>query len=76
MANNKSNTNLLDFLSQTFTRNRAVMIPQGASLVLCGTFIDKGKATRLGRDGQSTIDALSCEQHEEADTRIFAHAAE
>ena len=51
------------------------MILQGTSLVLGETFIDEGKATKLGRDGQSTINALRCEQHEEADTRMFADAA-
>ncbi len=51
------------------------MIPQGTSLVLGETFIDEGKATKLGRDEQSTIEALSCEQHKEADSHIFAHTA-
>ena len=74
MQNCKSKANLLAFLSDTFCKERASMIPKDINIILGGTFVDQAKAVALTKNDESIIEQLSCKEHEEADTRIFAHA--
>lgn len=50
-------------------------LPAGCTLILGGIFHDPGRTVLLSADCQVELPELSCEKHEEADTRIFAHIA-
>jgi len=48
-------------------------LPRGFKLIVAGLASDPGKTFLLTAAGSSEIPDLSCTDHEEADTRIFAH---
>lgn len=51
------------------------LLPEGCTLILGGIFCDPGRTVLLSANCQVQLPELSCEKHEEADTRLFAHIA-
>lgn len=74
ISNGKNKRNLLEFLSSSLCK-RKHLIPADTTLILGGcTAQDPGRTLRITRASHSILDEeLSCKDHEEADTRIFAH---
>ncbi|CAL8378921.1 unnamed protein product [Arctogadus glacialis] len=66
--------NLLNYMGEAWaTQNKS--LPAGCTLILGGIFCDPGRTVLLSADCQVELPELSCEKHEEADTRMFAHIA-
>ncbi len=66
--------NLLNYMGEAWAaQNKS--LPAGCTLILGGIFCDPGRTVLLSVDCQVELPELSCEKHEEADTRMFAHIA-
>lgn len=50
-------------------------LPAGCALILGGIFSDPGRTVLLSAECQVEVPELSCEKHEQADIRMFAHTA-
>lgn len=72
ISNRENKHHLQEYLCNTWLKN-CEHIPAGFSLVLGG--MESGPAKMLSHFGVMSTEQLSCEEHEEADTRIFAHLA-
>ena len=72
MENPNNKARLLAFISNEWCEH-SDWIPDGVSVFLGGTFEASGKAVCIGNKTVIVIPQLSCDDHEEADTRIFAH---
>jgi len=66
--------NLLNYMGETWAAQHK-SLPAGCILILGGIFHDPGRTVLLSADCQVELPELSCEKHEEADTRMFAHIA-
>jgi hypothetical protein len=72
--NNKAN--VLNYLKLgTSWMNGHDQIPANFMIILGGLFRDAGEAVELTAIDATHVHDLACPQHEEADTRIFAHVA-
>ena len=72
LKNQMNKANYLDFLTSYLLRNKDI-IPRGVKFIFGGTSKDPKKAHCITSRTSSSLDELSCAEHEEADTRIFAH---
>ena len=72
VSNHENKEHLQQYLSTTWMTNHQG-IPVGCTLILGG--MTRGPAMMLTNHGTSELDCLGCDEHEEADTRIFAHIA-
>ena len=72
-ANNKGT--LLSYFSNCLCQNAETLIPENVIVILGGSFETRSKSVAVRNGTCVEIQALSCEQHEEADTRIMAHLA-
>lgn len=66
--------NLLDYIGEAWVAQKT-SLPTGFSLILGGIFRHPGRTILLTTDCQIELPELSCEKHEEADTRMVAHIA-
>ncbi|XP_060776579.1 uncharacterized protein LOC132886053 [Neoarius graeffei] len=72
--NPRNKANLLNYLGEAWTaQNKS--LPAGCTLILGGVFCDPGRTVLLSANCQIELPELSCEKHDEADTRTFAHIA-
>lgn len=71
IANHENKSNLLKYLQESWIQETG-LIPDGCSVVVGG--FCPGPAVIITCNGVSLVSSLACPQHEEADTRIFAHA--
>jgi len=72
--NPQNKANLLNYMGEAWAaQNKS--LPTGRTLILGGIFHDPGRTILLSADCQIELPELSCEKHEEADTRMFAHIA-
>ena len=71
IANYENKRNFLQHLQDSWMQETA-HIPDGCSVVIEGFY--HGPAVMLTRNSVSLLSGLACQQHEEADTRIFVHA--
>ena len=61
--------NLLNYMGEAWAaQNKS--LPAGCTLILDGIFCDPGRTVLLSADCQVEIPELSCEKHEEVDTRM------
>jgi len=74
IQNTLNKANLLNYMGEAWTAQHK-SLPAGCTLILGGIFRDPGRAILLSADCQTELPELSCEKHEEADTRMFAHLA-
>ena len=72
-ANNKGT--LLSYFSNCLCQNAETFIPENTIVILGGLFETRSKCVAVRNAEVVDIQALACEQHEEADTRIMAHLA-
>jgi len=72
LGNPENKAGLLNFISNEWCAH-ADWIPEGLSLIIGGTFQVSGKAVCIINKTETVLSDLSCADHEEADTRIFAH---
>ena len=72
IQNPQNKANLMDYVAEAWSAN-CKSLPPGCQLILGGVFCDPGRTVLLSADGQVELPELSCEKHEEADTRMFAH---
>ena len=72
-ANNKGT--LLNYFSNCLCQNAETLIPQNIIAIIGGLFGTRSRCVAVRNGEVVEIPALSCEQHEEADTRIIAHLA-
>lgn len=72
--NPMNKANLLNYLGESWVSQNE-SIPAGCRLLLSGIFRDPGRTILLTSDCPIELPELSCENHEEADTRIFAQIA-
>ena len=72
MKNPSNKANLLDFFSSSLSDNKH-LIPDSVAFILGGTFREPGATLLVTNNSVSNVEELSCIEHEEADTRIFAH---
>ena len=66
--------NIQNYLADTWIANY-MDLPANVRLILGGIFKESNKAVTITRTGFVIVPELACEDHEEADTRIFAHVA-
>jgi len=74
IANQKNKAAIQNYLADSWTTHHKEM-PQGVKLILGGMYNEAHKSVVITTDGSHVIPDLQCEDHEEADTRIFAHIA-
>jgi hypothetical protein len=76
LINNPQNkAGLLNYLGESWSRDHTAL-PDGLVFMLGGVFKDPAKTIVLKSDEPAVeLQELSCTDHEEADTRIFAHVA-
>lgn len=55
--------------------NNHAQLPPDFKVVIGGLLNDPGKTVEVTQSGLAEIPELACSEHEEADTRMFAHAA-
>ena len=72
-ANNKGT--LLKYFSNYLCKNAETLIPENIIAIIGGLFEARSRCEAVRNGVVVEIPALSCEQHEEADTRIIAHLA-
>ena len=72
MNKHENKGNLLQFLQESW-ENEVDLIPNDCTFTIGGFAL--GKAVMLTAKGVSELTCLTCPLHEEADTRIYAHAA-
>ena len=72
LKNQKSKAKYLDYLTAYLKRNND-LIPRGVKFIFGGTSKDSGIAHYITSTVSSSLDEFTCANHEEADTRIFAH---
>ena len=72
MNKNQNKGNVLQFLQESW-KNEVDLIPNDCTVTIGG--FAPGPAVMLTAEGVSEFTCLTCPQHEEADIRIFAHAA-
>ena len=75
MSNLNNKANLLSYFSNSICQNAEEMIPKDVIVIIGGCFEYRSKAVAVRNGNIVDIDLLSCEEHEEADTRIMAHLA-
>ena len=75
MSNSNNKANLLSYFSNSICQNAEEMIPKDVIVIIGGCFESRSKAVAVRNGNIVDIDSLSCEEHEEADTRIMAHLA-
>lgn len=64
--------NLLNYMGEAWAaQNKS--LPAGCTLFLGRIFRNPGRNVLLSADCQVKLPELSCEKHEEADTRMFPH---
>ncbi|KAL5015266.1 hypothetical protein ScPMuIL_009536 [Solemya velum] len=73
MSNADNKARLLSYLSKFWCQHSEESIPKGITFMIGGTFEDRAKAVALRSGSMTSLEMLSCEEHEEADTRIIAH---
>jgi len=73
IGNPRNKANLLRYFSDYVCDHSQELIPDGTTVILGGSFEDKGKAVAVRQDAQTSLHSISCEEHEEADTRLIAH---
>ena len=66
--------NLLNYIGEAWAAKHK-SLPARCTLILGGIFSDPGRTVLLSADSKAELPELSCEKHEEADTRMFAHIA-
>jgi len=64
--------NLLNYMGESWAAQNE-SLPALCTLVLGGIFRDPGRTVLLSAECPVELPELSCEKHEEADTRMFAH---
>ena len=74
MRNQKNKANLLNYIASSMLMHPK-MLPTDMTFILGGMMEDSGHTIILRNGISNIISDLSCEKHEEADTRIFAHLA-
>ena len=74
MRNHKNKANLLNYIAWSMLMHPK-MLPTDMTFILGGMMEDSGHTIILRNGVSNIISDLSCEKHEEADTRIFAHLA-
>ena len=72
IAKHENKGNLLKYLQESWIQE-AAQIPDDLSVVVGG--FCPGPAVEITSDDVSYLPSLACQQHEEADTRIFAHSS-
>ena len=72
ISNQENKHHLQEYLSNSWSHN-IECIPPRCTFIFGG--MTSGPATILSSFGVLCNDHLSCDEHEEADTRIFAHLA-
>ena len=72
IANDSNKAALQNYLAVSWEKHMKEL-PRGFQLIVGGLASDLGKTLLLTAAGSSEIPDLSCTDHEEADTRIFAH---
>ncbi|KAA0712401.1 hypothetical protein E1301_Tti018229 [Triplophysa tibetana] len=65
--------NLLNYTGETWAAQNKSLPTEGCTLILGGIFCDPCRTVLLSADCQVELPELSCEKHDEADTRMFAH---
>lgn len=74
VQNPLNKANLLNYMGEAWAAQHEAL-PPGFTLILGGVFRDPGRAVLLSEDCHIELPELSCEKHEEADTRMIAHIA-
>lgn len=74
IQNPQNKANLLNYIGESWLNNHA-RIPANCMMILGGLFRDPGKTVQLTTTEATQLDEISCQIHEEADTRMFAHIA-
>ena len=70
VRNPMNKANLLNYMGESWgAQNKS--LPVGRTLILGGLFHDPGRTVMLSADSHVEVPELSCEKHEEADTRMF-----
>ena len=72
--NMKNKANLLDYIGNSWMKNNA-RLPADFKVVIGGLLINPSKTFEITKSGCTELPELACKEHEEADTRMFAHAA-
>ena len=72
-ANNKGT--LLSYFSNCLCQNAETLIPENTIVILWSSFESWSICEAVRNTDVVEIEALSCEQHKEADTWILAHFA-
>ena len=74
VQNPLNKANLLNYMGKAWAAQHK-SLPAGCTLILGGLFRDPSRTVLLSADCQVELSELSCEKHEETDTRMFAHIA-
>ena len=72
MANIRNKANLLNFIGESWITEHKI-IPKDIQLIVGGVFRDPGRTVAITSTYYQELPDLSCNEHEEADTRMFAH---
>ena len=70
----QNKANLLDYIGRSWMKNNTTL-PADLKIVIGGLLKDPGKTIEITKSECTEIPELACREHEEADTRMFAHAA-
>lgn len=72
--NMQNKANLLDYIGNSWMENNA-RLPADLKVVIGGLMNDRSRTIEITKSGCTELPELACTEHEEADTRMFAHAA-
>lgn len=72
IANGTNKANLFNYIGERWMDDYE-NLPVDVNLIICGIMNDPGKTVLISHSGCEVIPELSCRNHEEADTRMFAH---
>ncbi|MEW8545282.1 MAG: hypothetical protein AB2693_17300, partial [Candidatus Thiodiazotropha sp.] len=72
--NRRNKAHLLDYIGSSWMKNHA-RLPPDLKIILGGLLKDPEKTIEITKAGFMELPDLACSEHEEADTRMFAHAA-
>ena len=74
VQNPQNKANLLHYIGELWeSENQS--LPPGCRLIIGVIFRDRGRTVLLSSDCCMQLPELACKEHEEADTRMFAHVA-
>jgi hypothetical protein len=72
LENPQNKANLLRFIGESWMKDHS-SLPQGLHLIIGGILENPGLTVLIKNTGCHELTELACTQHEEADTRMFAH---